>query len=161
MIYELRVMSFGLCVMSCGKYYLIMSEKKSYKDLEIYTASLELFFGIHSLSLQLPRHELYELGSQLRRSSDSIVSNIVEGYGRRRYKADFIRFLVFSHSSCLETINHIHKISILYHDLKPNFEPYFEKYELLGGKIFNFIKYIEQNWNETNPQHTTQNKNNR
>jgi four helix bundle protein len=47
---------------------------------------------------------MYELGSQLKRSSDSVVSNIVEGYGRRRYKADFIRFLVFSYASCLETI---------------------------------------------------------
>ena len=26
--------------------------------------------------------------------SSSVVSNIIEGYGRRRYKADFIRFLV-------------------------------------------------------------------
>lgn len=127
-----------------------MSDKRSYKDLDIYLTSLELFFEIHPMSLQLPKHELYELGSQLRRSSDSVVTNIVEGYGRRRYKADFIRFLVFSHSSCLETINHIYKICNLYRDLKPNFEPYVEKYERLGGKIFNFIKYVEQHWNETN-----------
>lgn len=45
----------------------------------------------------------YELGSQIRKSSDSVNSNIVEGYGRSRYKNEFIRFLVFSHSSCLET----------------------------------------------------------
>ncbi len=127
-----------------------MSEKKSYKDLEIYSISLALYFDLHPLSLQLPKYELYELGSQMRRSSDSVVSNIVEGYGRRRYKADFIRFLVFSHSSCLETINHIHKICVLYSDLEPKFKPYVLKYELLGGKIFNFIKYVEQNWNNTN-----------
>lgn len=127
-----------------------MSEKKSYKDLEIYSTSLGLFLEIHPLSLQLPKYELYELGSQMRRSSDSVVSNIVEGYGRRRYKADFIRFLVFSHSSCLETINHIHKVCVLYRDLEPKFEPYVLKYELLGGKIFNFIKYVEQHWKDIN-----------
>ncbi|MCX6171922.1 MAG: four helix bundle protein [Flavobacterium sp.] len=49
------------------------------------------------MSLLLPKYELYELGSQLRRSSDSIVTNIVEGYGRKRYKSDFIKFLVYSH----------------------------------------------------------------
>ena len=51
----------------------------SYRDLEIYTISLQLFYQLHSLSLRLPKYELYELGSQVRRSSDSIVSNIVEG----------------------------------------------------------------------------------
>ncbi len=71
----------------------------SYKDLDIYKIALTLFYEVHPSSLLLPKHELYELGSQLRRSSDSVVSNIVEGYGRKRYKAEFIRFLVFSHSS--------------------------------------------------------------
>ena len=83
----------------------------SYKDLEIYTLGLELFYKAHFASLKLPKHELYELGSQLRRSADSVPTNIVEGYGRRRYKADFIKFLVYSHSSCLETIAHLEKIS--------------------------------------------------
>jgi four helix bundle protein len=62
---------------------------KSYKDLDVHKVSLELFYIVHPSSLKLPKHEL---GSQIRRSSDSIVSNIVEGYGRRRYKADFIKF---------------------------------------------------------------------
>ena len=30
-------------------------------------------------------------GSQIRRSSKSVVSNIVEGFGRRRYKNEFIK----------------------------------------------------------------------
>lgn len=53
---------------------------KSYTDLDIYQISLSLFFKIHPSSLLLPKYELYELGSQIRRSSDSVVSNIVEGY---------------------------------------------------------------------------------
>ncbi|MFC4739501.1 four helix bundle protein [Flavobacterium ponti] len=69
---------------------------KSYKDLEVYSLSLELFYKCHSMSLKLPKHELYELGSQLRRSADSVTTNIVEGYGRKRYKANFIKFLTYS-----------------------------------------------------------------
>ena len=76
---------------------------KSYKDLDVYNLGLELFYKCHSYSLQLPKHEMYELGSQLRRSSDSVPTNIVEGYGRKRYKADFIKFLTYSYASCLET----------------------------------------------------------
>ena len=123
-----------------------MSDFKSYKDLDIYTISLDLFLKVHPKTLQLPKYELYELGSQLRRSSDSVVSNIVEGYGRRRYKADFIRFLVFSHSSCLETIGHIYKITVLYPNLKAEFDSFIQIYENLGGKIFNFMSFVEKNW---------------
>ena len=85
----------------------------SYQDLDIYKISLDLFYEIHAGSLLLPKYEMYELGSQVRRSADSVNSNIVEGYGRNRYKADFIRFLIFSHSSCLETKGHLIKINHL------------------------------------------------
>ncbi|MFN3908582.1 MAG: four helix bundle protein [Flavobacterium sp.] len=101
-----------------------MTIKKSYKDLEIYAISLQLFFEIHPLTLLLPKYELNELGSQLRRLADSVVTNIVEGYGRRKYKSEFIRFLIFSYASCLETIIHLSKICHLYPDLKEKYEVY-------------------------------------
>lgn len=119
---------------------------KSYNDLDIYQLSLELFFKVHPASLLLPKYELFELGSQMRRSSDSIVSNIVEGYGRKRYKAEFIRFLVFSHASCLETKNHLLKINHLYPSVVPDIHIFIDKYDILGAKIFTFIKYVEENW---------------
>jgi four helix bundle protein len=119
---------------------------KSYEDLDIYKISLSLFYEVHPASLLLPKYELYELGSQLRRSSDSVNSNIVEGYGRKRYKADFIKFLVYSHSSCLETKAHLLKIKNLYVGLIPEIERYITDYDVLGAKIFNFIKYVENNW---------------
>ncbi len=56
---------------------------------------------------ELPRFELYEEGSQIRRSSKSVVANIVEGYGRRRYKSEYIRFLIFALASCDETREHL------------------------------------------------------
>lgn len=49
----------------------------------------------------------YEEGSQIRRSSKSVKSNIVEGYGRRRHTAEYIRFLDYSYASCLESIDHL------------------------------------------------------
>lgn len=115
-----------------------------YADLDIYKISLDLFFKVHPASLLLPKYEMYELGSQIRRSSDSIVSNIVEGYGRKRYMADFIKFLVYSLSSCLETKNHLFKISVLYHGTIDNIDELISSYDNLGGKIFNFIVYVEK-----------------
>jgi four helix bundle protein len=54
----------------------------------------------------LPEFEMYEEGSQIRRSSRSIRSNIVEGNGRRPYNQDFIRFLTYAHASCNQSIDH-------------------------------------------------------
>ena len=79
----------------------------SYRDLEIYKLSYDLAIKIHKISLQLPKYEMYEEGSQIRRSSKEITSCIVEGYGRRQYKNDFIRFLHFALASNIETINHL------------------------------------------------------
>jgi hypothetical protein len=35
---------------------------KSYKDLEVFSLGLELFYKSHSYSLKLPKYEMYELG---------------------------------------------------------------------------------------------------
>jgi four helix bundle protein len=74
-----------------------------YKDLEIYKLAYELSIRVHRASLKLPHFELYEQGSQIRRSSKSIKDTIAEGYGRRRYKAEFIRYLVYAQASCDES----------------------------------------------------------
>ncbi len=60
---------------------------KSYSDLEIFSLSYNLAIGVHRLSLRIPKYELFEEGSQIRRSAKGITSAIVEGFGRRRYKA--------------------------------------------------------------------------
>ena len=118
----------------------------SYRQLEIYTKSLELFYKIHSLSLSLPKYELYELGSQIRRSADSVNTNIVEGYGRRKYKGDFVKFLIYAHASNDETINHLEKISYLYPELIKNPTLLLKDYNKLGSKINAFIRYVETSW---------------
>ncbi|MCF6212584.1 MAG: four helix bundle protein [Flavobacteriaceae bacterium] len=120
---------------------------KSYKDLEIYTTSLTLFYKTHAISLKLPKYELYELGSQIRRSADSVVSNIVEGYGRKQYKADFLKFLTYSHASNLETGCHFEKIQHLYPHLADEVKPLQNEYDILGAKIYKFIQYVKKNWN--------------
>ena len=119
---------------------------KSYKDLEVYSLGLELFYKSHSLSLKLPKYEMYELGSQLRRSSDAVPTNIIEGYGRKKYKADFVKFLTYSYASCLETVFHIEKIAKLYPEVIKNEQDFISKYNELSAKIYNFIKYVEENW---------------
>ncbi len=120
----------------------------SYRNLDIYKMAFDLFPKVHKASFLLPKYELYELGSQLRRSADSVVTNIVEGYGRSIYKNEYYRFLVFSHASNDETINHLEKIMVLYPEFFTEFEVLKHQYDLLGGKINNYKKWVKENWNE-------------
>ena len=90
----------------------------SYKDLDIYKMAFELSIKVHKLSLNLPKFELYEQGSQIRRSSKSVKDNIAEGYGRKRYKADFIKFIVYAQASNDECLNQIETIIKLYDEKK-------------------------------------------
>ncbi len=92
----------------------------------------------------LPKFEMYEEGSQIRRSMKSIRSNIVEGYGRRRYKQEFIKFLTYSLASSDETIDHLETLretdsltcDVLFNDLHT-------RLETLGRKINSFRKAVE------------------
>ena len=120
---------------------------KNYKELEIYNLSYELAVRIHKLTISLPKYEMYEEGSQIRRSSKSITSNIVEGYGRRKYKADFIKFLIYSHSSNDETILHLNFIKETHENIELDINELLNRYDVLGRKINRYIQYVEMNWN--------------
>lgn len=71
-----------------------MGKVMSYRDLEVYQLGFEFAVEVDGLSKTLPKHKMYEVGSQLRRSAKSIPANIAEEFGRRRYKQDYIRFIV-------------------------------------------------------------------
>ena len=116
----------------------------SYKKLKIWQSAKELTIEIHKMTMKLPKFELYEVGSQIRRSSKSIRSNIVEGYGRRRYKSDFIKFLVYAQSSTDETRDHLDTLfetgSLTD---KKVYKSISEKIDQTGKMIYRFIQSIE------------------
>ena len=117
----------------------------SYKELEIYELAFNLAIEVHKLSLELPPFEKFEQGSQIRRSSKSIKDQIAEGYGRKKYKADFIKFLTYAQASCDECSSQIEMIIHLYPENEKWSELY-KEFNLLGKKINRFIQYVEQNW---------------
>lgn len=118
----------------------------SYKKLDIWKLSREISVDIHKMSLNLPKTELYETGSQIRRSSKSVRSNIVEGYGRRRYKNDYIRFITYALASNDETIDHLETLfetGSLRN--KALFENLLSRLVQLGKMINNFRSAIQAN----------------
>jgi len=119
---------------------------KSYRDLEIYLESKRLAIEVHKMAMSLPKFELYEEGSQIRRSSKSVTSMIVEGFGRRRYKADYIKHLIYSQTECDETIVHLDflfETGSLTDKIK--FEQLRGEYDSLSKRINKFIQWVEEN----------------
>ena len=118
----------------------------SYKNLDIWNLSRELVGLIHQMTIEkLPAFEKYEGASQIRRSIKSVRSNIVEGYGRRRYKQEFIRFLTYALASCDETADHLESL----HETRSltdrnSYQEISGKLKMLGKKLNSFIQAVEE-----------------
>ena len=116
-----------------------------YSKLDIYNDAKSMAIRIHQITLSLPKFEMFEEGSQIRRSSKSVAANIVEGFNRRRYKADYIKHLIYAHAESDETILHLDFLfetksmtnESLYKELR-------EGYFLLGKRINAFIEYLSR-----------------
>ena len=86
-------------------------EASGYQRLEVWQLARDLSVEVHRMTLEeLPRFEMHEVGSQVRRSAKSIRANIVEGYGKRRYKLEFLRHLTYALGSAQETLDHLYTL---------------------------------------------------
>jgi four helix bundle protein len=116
----------------------------SYKKLKIWELARAIAIDVHEMTLKLPRFELFEEGSQIRKSSKTTKAAIVEGYGRRRYKQDWIKFLVYALSSNCETMDHLENLwetkSLNDGIVFPNLQ---NKIDSLGKMLNSFLQTVE------------------
>jgi four helix bundle protein len=98
---------------------------------------------------ELPKFEQFEEASQIRHSIKSVKAAIVEGYGRKKYQQDYLRFLIIALSSNDETIDHLENLFET-HSLKNEeiFNKIHSKLELLGKKLNCFIQTVEKTTNQ-------------
>ena len=117
----------------------------SYRKLEVWQLSRQLVIDIHKMTLTaLPKFEMYEEGSQIRRSIKSVKSNIVEGYGRKKYQQEYSKHIVYSLGSNDETISHLETLfetgSLQDKELYIKLS---ERLIILGKKLNLFLQAIE------------------
>lgn len=62
--------------MGHGEVDAVRQVVQSFRDLEVYKLLCDLYIEVCSASATFPQHEKYELGSQVRRSSNSIPANL-------------------------------------------------------------------------------------
>ena len=77
---------------------------RGYKDLNVYDKAFEMAMDIFWLTKKFPKEERYSLIDQIRRSSRSVGSCIVESWAKRVYIKSFVAKLVDSQSEADETV---------------------------------------------------------
>ena len=118
----------------------------NYRDLEIWQLARDLVIAIHQMTLtKLPKFEAFEGASQIRRAIKSVKACIVEGYGRRNYKQDFVRFLTYALASCDETADHLDTL-VATQSLQDEvlIKELVQKLEELGRKLNLFLQSVER-----------------
>jgi len=74
---------------------------KNYKELKVWQKSYQLCLEMHKVTKTFPKNEGFGLTSQMRRATQSIPSNIAEGYGRKT-TPEYLRFLYIAYGSMCE-----------------------------------------------------------
>ncbi len=79
--------------------------RHNYKNLKIWQLGIEIANDISDILLEFPKHERYDLSSQLSRCSVSVPSNIAEGSSRT--DKSFSHFIDISLGSSFELITQL------------------------------------------------------
>jgi four helix bundle protein len=116
-----------------------------FRGLRVYQLAHELGVKIHAMTLALPKFEMFEEASQIRRSSKSVSANIVEGYALRKYKVEYLHYLYRAYGSAEETLEHLDylwetgslKNKGAYQELR-------EQCRELNSQLFKFIQGVER-----------------
>ncbi len=79
-----------------------------FEKLIIWQKAMKFGEDIHSIAMQFPKEEMFNLSSQIRRASDSIALNISEG-SILQSKLEFKKFLGYSIRSLAEVVTCLYK----------------------------------------------------
>ena len=88
------------------------NKSQSFRDVQVWQKAHAFALACYRVTETFPKHELYTLTSQIRRSAASVPSNFVEGF-RKRTTPDKLRFYNIAQGSADECLYQL----ILAHDL--------------------------------------------
>lgn len=83
-----------------------MKKILDFTDLIVWQKAHNLTISIYKITEEFPKHEIYSLTNQMRRSCVSIGSNIAEGFGRQNYK-EKVHFYFIAQGSLIELKNQL------------------------------------------------------
>jgi four helix bundle protein len=105
-----------------------MSEYRRLEDLIVYQNLCRLHIEIDELSRRWPVGEKYELGSQIRRSSNSSAAQIAEKYDDRHVR-NKIEGVNRSRGEAAETVHHLFMARLKGYETQTTYETYRARYQ--------------------------------
>lgn len=118
-----------------------MATFKRFEDIQAWQKARTLAKEIYIASGKGEFGKDFDLRSQIRRSSVSIMANIAEGQGRRTNK-DFANFLNISLGSVSETKSHLYLALDLSYINQTSFDEIYEKLDEAGRMIFALSNHL-------------------
>jgi four helix bundle protein len=118
-----------------------MATFKRFEDILAWQKARELGVQIYRISGSGGFAKDFDLRSQIRRSSTSIMSNIAEGQERRTDK-DFAHFLNISLGSVAETKSHMYLAMDLGYVPEALFNETYEKLDEIGRMVFSLVSHL-------------------
>ncbi|TKJ34256.1 MAG: four helix bundle protein [Planctomycetes bacterium B3_Pla] len=114
---------------------------QSYRDLDIWNLGIDLVKDIYASTDKFPKHEMYGIVSQMRRSAISIPSNVAEGF-KRYHNKEYRQFLYITLGSCAELETQVTIAKELKYMQADREAILLEKLDHLGRMITNLLKKL-------------------
>lgn len=112
-----------------------------FEKLEVWRVSHAYVLDVYRITSNFPQEEKYSLVDQLRRSSASVPTNIVEG-NERKTKKEYIQFLYIAKSSLAESRYQIILSGDLHYIDDSIMKDLLKKNDEIGKMINGLIRYL-------------------
>jgi four helix bundle protein len=113
-----------------------------YKKLKVWEDAHKFTIDIYNITKKFPNNEQYGLVSQIRRSSSSIPTNIVEGCGQLN-NGNLIRFLGIAKGSAFEVEYQLLLAKDLSYVTDDEYNTLVEKIKYIIRRLNNLIKSLK------------------
>jgi four helix bundle protein len=108
---------------------------KSFRDLRVWQAGIDLVRDVYEVTSTFPRSEVYGLASQMQRAAVSVPSNIAEGHARESTK-EYLKHLSIAQASLAELETQLEIARQLNYIPEELATSLFEKITSLGRQLF-------------------------
>jgi four helix bundle protein len=119
---------------------------KSFRDLRVWQAAMDLVEQIYRLTQSFPKHEMYGLASQMQRASVSVPSNIAEGQ-TRGYSKEYLHHLAIARSSLAELQTQLEIALRLKYCTAEHHDQFAERTDSLGKQLSTLRSALSKNPN--------------
>lgn len=116
----------------------------SVEDLDVYKKLCDLAIKVHDLTLTFPKFEMFELGSQLRRSSNSAPANLAEGFNNKHTNI-YLEGISRAQGEIRETKHHLEMTFRKKYLEKEKLDYFVSEYNITGKMLTNLEKSLAKN----------------